>query len=84
MSDEEIGELDGALRTAKRAGGTIPGLTRAQFPLPKLGDKLHALRRDIMHGRGFRLVRGLPVDRCSAPDAAMIYWIEQFKDFISL
>ena len=33
------------------------------FDLPTLGPVLRAMRQDVQHGRGFALLRGLPVDR---------------------
>ena len=35
------------------------------FDLPTLGPVLRAMRQDVQHGRGFALLRGLPVDRWS-------------------
>jgi hypothetical protein len=38
--------------------GIVPG----HFPLPRLAPRLAAIRDDVLRGRGFALIRGLPVD----------------------
>lgn len=47
-------------------------LTPEQFPLPTLGPTLRAILHEVQHGRGFALVRGLPTDRLSPDDAALM------------
>ncbi|KXZ44802.1 hypothetical protein GPECTOR_62g917 [Gonium pectorale] len=42
----------------------LAGLTPERFPLPTLGPRLAALRQELLHGRGFALLRRLPVDSC--------------------
>ena len=43
------------------------------FPLPVLGRKLQSLRQDLMHGIGFRLIRGLPVEDYDIQTSATIF-----------
>src|SRR5690606_14966146 len=74
LSEDEIAELDTALRKAKSMRGAIPGLAKEQFPLPTISEKLKELRAQVMHGRGFALIRGLPVERDTNADAALLYW----------
>ena len=40
-------------------------MTAADFPLPTLGPLLAAILRDVTSGRGFALLKGLPVQRWS-------------------
>ena len=70
----DVDELDAALRATQRAGFDIIRITRREFPLPTLGPALDALRGELLHGRGFVLLRGIPVDRYSIAEAATIYW----------
>lgn len=74
LSEVELAELDGALRAVRARGLDIAEVTRADFPLPTFGDTLDRLRGDVLRGRGFVLIRGLPVDRYAMADAALIYW----------
>ncbi len=70
----DIAELDAALRRARQAGIGIPELGRKDFVVPRLAAKLAAALQEIEDGRGFVLLKGLPVDRYSKADAALIYW----------
>lgn len=38
-------------------------VTKADFPLPTLGPYLESVRDEVVSGRGFALIRGVPVDR---------------------
>ena len=49
-------------------------LARADFPLPKLAAAIAGWMEQLDHGRGFLLVRSLPVQRYSEADAALAYW----------
>jgi len=52
----------------------ILDLGRADFPLPALAPTLARIRRDVLHGRGFALIRGVPVERWTVRQAAVAYW----------
>jgi hypothetical protein len=49
-------------------------MKQSHFPLPGLGPKLAALREELIHGRGFALLRGLPVADYSEREAATIFY----------
>lgn len=38
-------------------------VTKADFPLPTLGPYLESVRDEVVSGRGFALIRGVPVER---------------------
>ena len=57
-----------------REGVDVMPLTRANFPLPTLGDKLRDLRAELLYGRGFGLIRGLPVDDFGKRATAIAFW----------
>ncbi len=73
LSAADLAELDAAMRTVLAAGTPLGQLTAADFPLPTLGPRLAALRDELLHGRGFALLRGLPVDRYGAEERAAIF-----------
>ena len=50
-------------------------ITAADVPLDALAPAMRAWRETLRRGRGFVLVRGLPVERMSADDSALAYWI---------
>ena len=66
--------LRAAVAHAKSRGAGIPGLTRADFPLPGLAPRLAAMLDEVMDGRGFVLVRGFDIESMPVEDAALAYW----------
>jgi hypothetical protein len=74
LADAEVDELSGALEKAKAKGLAIPALRAADFPLPRLQPKIEVIKREMAYGRGFVLLRGLPIQRLSKADAALMYW----------
>src|SRR5918998_6161757 len=63
FTDTELAELDAAIRAHKAAGRAMGEITAETFRLPTLGLRLAAVLEDLLHGRGFAVLRGLPVDR---------------------
>jgi hypothetical protein len=74
FSASELSELHRALARVHARALTLPEIGRDDFPLPMLGPRLEALRHELLHGRGFVLLRGLPMERYAVEDAAAIYW----------
>lgn len=74
LSQTEIDELDAAMRSTIDAGLNIIEIDQAGFPLPSFGDRLLELRRDVMDGRGFVQIRGIPVDSYSKEEAARVFF----------
>ena len=74
LSSEEVGELDAAVARVDEAGTEVVAMKRADFPLHKLAATLARLRREMLHGRGFFLARGVPVGRYSARQRAIAFF----------
>tara|TARA_Y100001960_G_scaffold313449_1_gene376395 strand:- start:348 stop:1433 length:1086 start_codon:yes stop_codon:yes gene_type:complete len=74
FSDAELTELEVALHAVKSQGLDIMEVDRGVFPLPTLASVFEDIRHEILRGRGFILLRGLPVDRYSIEDSAIIYF----------
>jgi hypothetical protein len=72
LSPAEIAEIDAAV--AKVRGRDLATLTRADFALPTLGAVLDDMREEVLNGRGFVLIRGLPVEGKPIADSAAAYW----------
>jgi hypothetical protein len=70
----DLAELNKALEHVKSAGLGIIEITREDFPLDELAKRLARLREDVLNGRGFALLKGLPVASMSRHDAAILYW----------
>jgi len=74
LGDDEVAEIDAALRHLKTSGQQIPHVGRDDFPLKRFARTLRLLRTEIESGLGFMLIRGMPRDRYSAEDMGLIFW----------
>ena len=57
----QIDELERARAGARAEGLSLETLSREAFPLPTLAPAVAGWRRELRDGRGFLLLRGLPV-----------------------
>jgi hypothetical protein len=63
LSSGELAEIESASRPLMQAEPDWATLDRDDFPLPTLSRRLPRIVDEVLNGRGFVLVRGLPVDR---------------------
>jgi Taurine catabolism dioxygenase TauD, TfdA family len=70
-----IAELDDALATIRGRGLAIDALRRDDLPLPTLAPAITGWRRELTDGRGFLVLRGLPVGRWGDDGASLVYWL---------
>src|SRR4051794_11046002 len=64
-------ELEAALEHLVRNNKSAPHFDKADFPLPTLAPFIENVMREVTDGRGFVLLRGLPVDRTRLQE---VYW----------
>jgi len=57
-----------------RRGLAIECVRRKDFPLPSLGPVLAGIQEEVVNGRGFVLIKGVPVGRYSMQEAAAAFW----------
>jgi len=69
----DVAELENAARSYLAATDKIAEITRERFPLPRFGAYLAKLRKKLINGIGFELIRGLPVTNYSQKFAATIF-----------
>ena len=69
----EIAQIDAAVRQAEAIDDIID-IKRSDFPVPALEPLLQRVRRETLHGRGFMLLRGIPVERYTLRQSAIAYW----------
>ncbi len=74
LDEAEIAELEAAIAHAWKKTDDFLQIGKADFPLPTLAKRLKAIETELMTGRGFALLRGLPRDRWSNDDMCMAYW----------
>lgn len=70
----EVRELLEAVGRVRDRGLRLEEVARSEFELPVLGPRLDRVRRELINGRGFVLLRGFPADRVSREDAACAFW----------
>jgi|TARA_B110000971_G_scaffold138533_1_gene141636 hypothetical protein len=74
LTPADISELERAAEPLVTEQFNIGAMTKAQFKLPNLSQKLTALRGELISGRGFSVLRGLPVGNYSEREAATIFY----------
>jgi hypothetical protein len=74
LTDADLAELDRALAAAKQTGKPMGQLTKADFPLPTLVKKIDRWRTEISQGRGFQVLRGVPVERWTESESEVFFW----------
>lgn len=71
----EVTEIEDATRALVAHNADIAAITARDFPLPTLGARLKArVAGEVLNGRGFLLLRGLPVERWSMQEAATAFF----------
>ncbi len=71
----EIAEIESAMRPLAASGAEIATIGARDFPLPVLGSRLKARTiAEVLNGRGFLLLRGLPVERWTMREAATAFY----------
>lgn len=74
LTDEDIKELDAALKYAKARVNDVLDITRESFPLPNFAAQIDKIEDELINGKGFKLISGLPIERYTDDEASMIYW----------
>ena len=73
FSQAELAELADAIRAFRAGGADLAQIAPSNFPLPTLGPVLKKILRELLEGRGFAMLRGLPVGSYSREDQAIAY-----------
>ncbi len=74
LAPSEVAEIEAALKSVQARGLDIAAIRREDFPLLTLGPVLDRLRAEVLDGRGFVLLRGVPVEGRSIAESAAVYW----------
>lgn len=74
LGNEQVAELENAAKRAGKRGLPLEALTRHDFPLPQMSTAIREWRRQLGNGRGFLLLRGIPVQRWTYEDTCRAYW----------
>ena len=74
LSADEVAEIDAGLAILRAKGLPFPDFTRDDFPLPRLSRQLKGFADELENGRGFKLLRGLPIERYSDDEIRCLYY----------
>jgi hypothetical protein len=72
LAPAEIAEVESASRELAQSSD-LTSISAADFPLPTLGPHLQRLLEHVLNGRGFVLIKALPVERWTAREAAIAF-----------
>lgn len=73
LDENEIAEIDAAVREFRRSGAGYGAISPATFRLPGLSGRLERILEELLHGRGFVQIRGFPVERHPIEAVAATY-----------
>jgi hypothetical protein len=74
LSGPEIEELARAIAVARAKSDDFLQIGNADFPLPTLAPRLKRIEEELIDGRGFVRIRGLPRQWWSNDDMCLAYW----------
>ena len=74
LTPEDHAEIERAVAQAQSRSSNFLEIRREDFPLPNLGLRLRRWEAELIDGRGFVLIRGLPRDRWSNDVMSLAYW----------
>jgi len=78
LSPAEIDELAAAVEHAFGVSDDFLAIGKEAFPLPTLAARLKLIERELMDGRGFVRLRGLPRERWSNDEMNMALAVQIF------
>ncbi|MBL4739768.1 MAG: TauD/TfdA family dioxygenase [Sneathiella sp.] len=74
FSKAEITEIEEAIKFARHSGKPVKNLRKEDFPLPGLSKRFELWKQEISDGRGFLVLRGIPVEKWSVEEAELFFW----------
>lgn len=73
LTKADISDLENAAHYFLSLGKDIGEVTKAEFPLRNFSKHLHRLSEKLLHGAGFEVLRGLPIEKYTQEFAATIF-----------
>ena len=75
LSETDIAELEQATREVETSQVELATMAANDVPLPKLAPRLRSILDEVLNGRGFVLIKRLPVERWTRRKAALAFLI---------
>jgi TfdA family taurine catabolism dioxygenase TauD len=73
LSEAEVAEVERATKELAKSSVDLTSVSCDEFPLPTLGPRLHYLLDEVLNGRGFVLIKALPVQSWTKGEAAIAF-----------
>ncbi|KAJ3564870.1 hypothetical protein NP233_g8014 [Leucocoprinus birnbaumii] len=73
LSEEDLQEIEQGMKHFEGLGKPLGYINRETYPLPKLGPKLYDLAKELYSGRGFFVLRTIPIEKYTPLQLAIIY-----------
>lgn len=74
LNEDERGEITDAVDAVEASGLELKDVTWADFPLPGFAEALADIKQELMEGRGFAMIRGLPIEGRTRLQNAIAFW----------
>jgi Taurine catabolism dioxygenase TauD, TfdA family len=71
----EIAEVETVVGQLERSNADLTQISAKDVPLPTLAPRLRGVSDEVMKGRGFVLIKGLPVERWTRRQAAIAFLV---------
>lgn len=75
LSEAEIAEVEKVAGELRRSEVDLTEITAKDVPLPTLAPQFKNMLDDVVNGRGFVLIKGLPVGRWTRREAAVAFLV---------
>lgn len=73
LNEAEIAEVEKAVGGLEESQGDLADIRASDVALPTLAPRLQRLLDEVLNGRGFVLIKGLPVERWTKREAAVAF-----------
>ena len=73
-SANEVSEIEAAVMGALGRFDDLTQLTKSEFELPTVSQRLKSIKSQVLDGSGICLLRGLPISTWSIEKAAIAFW----------
>jgi len=74
LPEAALADIATALADVERRGLAVTDIRKADFPMPSIAADLAGLAEEVEEGRGFQVVRGVPVGDYSYEQLRKIFW----------
>lgn len=75
LSSEQRRELAEAAHALRQLEEPLAAIESSTLALPIVGPALRRIRQELQSGRGFVLIRGVPIEGLTREEVARLYWL---------